>query len=110
MLRARRTWLVLGTLFLGLTFPAAAETYIDEDAQLIVSVYNDAGVSSAELAEAEKEAARIFGHAGIDLVWAAVVLRDTRRPGHPRPGGRGKLARFGVARSSVTQNCRASPD
>ena len=70
MLRARRTWLVLGTLFLGLTFPAAAETYIDEDAQLIVSVYNDAGVSSAELAEAEKEAARIFGHAGIDLVWA----------------------------------------
>ncbi len=70
MLRARRTWLVLGTFFLWITFPAAAETYIDENPQLVVSVYNDAGISSAELAEAEKEAARIFGHAGIDLVWA----------------------------------------
>ena len=69
MLRARRTWLVLGTFFLGHTFPAAAESYTDENPQLVVSVYNDAGASSAEMAQAEQEAAKIFGHAGIDLLW-----------------------------------------
>jgi hypothetical protein len=77
VLRARRTWLVLGTFFLGLTFPAAAENYTDENPQLVVSVYNDAGISSTELAEAEKEAARIFGHAGIDLLWVDCASSGT---------------------------------
>ena len=69
MLRARKTWLVLGTFFLWVTFPAGAETDSDEDALLFVSVYNDVGVSAAELAQTEQEATRIFADAGIDVRW-----------------------------------------
>jgi len=60
----------LGTFFLWLTFPAGVEAYSDGNAQVFVAVYNDAGVSAGELAQAERKGARIFAGAGIDVVWA----------------------------------------
>jgi hypothetical protein len=61
--------MLLGTFFLWLTFPAGVEAYSDGNAQVVVAVYNDAGVSAGELAQAERKGARIFAGAGIDVVW-----------------------------------------
>ena len=60
MLQFSKTCLLLVTFLLGFTFPAWPETYPDERPQVIVSVYNDAGVAATVLAEAERRAARIF--------------------------------------------------
>ncbi len=69
MLQFSKAYLLLGTFLLGVTFPAWPEAYPDGRPQVVVSVYNDAGVPATILAEAERRAARIFIEAGVDVVW-----------------------------------------
>ena len=69
MIHFSKTCLSLGTLLLALAFPAWAQTYPDNNPQVVVSVYNDAGVSSNVLAHAEENATRIFGRAGVWIAW-----------------------------------------
>ena len=69
MLQFWKTCLLLVTFPLGFTFPAWSNSYPHERPQVVVSVYDDAGVSATVLAEAERRAARIFGEAGVDVVW-----------------------------------------
>jgi len=64
-----KTCLLLVTFPLGFTFPAWPEAYPHERPQVFVSVYDDAGVSATVLIQAEQRAARIFGEAGVDVVW-----------------------------------------
>jgi len=64
-----KTCLLLVTFSLGFTFPAWTEGYPHERPQVVVSVYDDAGVSAAVLIQGERRAARIFGEAGVDVVW-----------------------------------------
>jgi len=64
-----KTYLLLGTVLLGVAFHASAQTYADNTPQVVVSVYNDAGVSANALAEAEEKAARIFARAGVRITW-----------------------------------------
>ena len=103
MLRARRTWVLLGTFLLWITFPAGAATDTDGNLQVVVSVYNDAGSSTTELAQAEQEAARIFDHAGIDVVWADC----TSSPTHAGPDA---LVRAGEQSSPVLASSSLSPE
>lgn len=69
MLQFSKACLLLVTFRLTIAFPAGAETRPDERPQLVVSVYNDAGVSAPVLLQAEQEAAKIFDRAGLDVVW-----------------------------------------
>ena len=69
MLEFSKACLFLVTFRLTIAFPAVAETHPDERPQLVVSVYNDAGVSAPVLLQAEQEAAKIFDRAGLDVVW-----------------------------------------
>jgi hypothetical protein len=62
--------LVLGTLLLALAFQGWAQNSTGENPQVIVSVYDDAGVLPTVLAQAERKAARIFERAGLDVLWA----------------------------------------
>ena len=69
MLQFSKARLLLVTFLLGFTFPAWTEAYPHEGSQVVVSVYDDAGVSAAVLIQAEQRAARIFDEAGVDVVW-----------------------------------------
>jgi hypothetical protein len=69
VLQVSKTCPLLSTLLLGFTFPVWAQTYLGENLQVLVSVYDDAGVPARVLAHAEKETAKIFDHAGVDVVW-----------------------------------------
>ena len=69
MLQFSKACLLLVTFLLGFTFPAWTEAYPHEGSQVVVSVYDDAGVSAAVLVQAEQRAARIFDEAGVDVVW-----------------------------------------
>jgi hypothetical protein len=69
VLQFSKACLLLVTFRLTIAFPAGAETRPDERPQLVVSVYNDAGVSAPVLLQAEQEAAKIFDRAGLDVVW-----------------------------------------
>ena len=69
MFHFSKTYLLLGTLLLGVAFHASAQTNADNTPQVVVSVYNDAGVSANALAEAEEKAARIFARAGVRITW-----------------------------------------
>jgi hypothetical protein len=60
---------LLGTLPLTFAFPVWGQIYAGNNPQVIVFVYDDAGVSAGTLARAEQKAARIFEHAGLDVVW-----------------------------------------
>jgi hypothetical protein len=60
---------LLGTFLLAFTFPAWPQSYPDERPQLIVSVYDDAGVPATVLTQAERQAAKIFDRAGMDVTW-----------------------------------------
>ena len=64
-----RACLLLVTLWLTIAFPVWAETRTDERPPLVVTVYNDAGVSATVLVQAEQEAAKIFDRAGLDVIW-----------------------------------------
>jgi hypothetical protein len=69
MLQISKACLLLVTFLATIAFPAGAEIHPDERPQLIVSVYNDAGVSATVLEQAEREAARIFDRAGLRVAW-----------------------------------------
>jgi hypothetical protein len=60
---------LLVTFLLAFTFPAWPQSYPDERPQLIVSVYDDAGVPATVLTQAERQAAKIFDRAGMDVTW-----------------------------------------
>lgn len=74
--RVRWTFLFLGTLLLAWVFPAWAQTY--DSPQVIVSVYDDAGVSERTLAQVEEKVARVFKSAGLDVVWKTCSSRSTK--------------------------------
>lgn len=69
MLQFSKACLLLVTFLSPIAFPAWTETFPDERPQVVVSVYNDAGVSATVLIQAEQEAAKIFDRAGLDVVW-----------------------------------------
>ena len=69
MLQFSKACLLLITVLWLIAFPAWVEAYADERPQMVVSVYNDADVSATVLEQAEQEAAKIFDHAGLDVVW-----------------------------------------
>jgi len=64
-----KTCLLLGTLLLAFAFPVWGQTYVGESPQVVVSVYDDAGVPARVLVQAEHKAARIFEHAGLHVIW-----------------------------------------
>lgn len=64
-----KTWLVVGTFLATLVFPAWARTNHREYSQLVVSVYDSVGIPRTALAEAEREAERIFKPAGVNVLW-----------------------------------------
>jgi hypothetical protein len=68
-----KTCLLLGTLLLGLAFPALAQTYPDNNPQVAVFVYNDTGVPANVLTQAEEKAARIFARAGVWITWKSCL-------------------------------------
>jgi hypothetical protein len=69
VLRVSKTCPLLGTLLLAFAFPVLAQTYAGDTPQVVVSVYDDAGVPAGVLVQAEQQAARIFDLAGVDIVW-----------------------------------------
>ena len=76
------------SLILSLSRPNSTLTYLAEEAEqnlkLTIRVYNLAQVSTAALARAEKEVARIFREVGVKTVWLDCPLSgvaDQRVPG-----------------------------
>jgi hypothetical protein len=67
MLPFPKTYLIIVTLLLTVTFHVWAENY--QRPKVVVSVYNDAEVSERALGHAEQTAAGIFNKAGIDILW-----------------------------------------
>jgi hypothetical protein len=63
------------TIFLGW---AAAADAVRPNPPFTVSVYNDAGVPAAVLERAEQEAASIFAHSGLQVVWLDCTPPGTR--------------------------------
>lgn len=76
MLQVGKTCLLLGTLILSFTFPSWSQAFTDARPQVVVSVYNDAGVPATVLAQAERQAARIFDRAGVEVIWANCSLPE----------------------------------
>jgi hypothetical protein len=62
-----KTCLLLGTLLVGFAFHAWPQSY--DTQQVIVSVYDDVGLSERTLAQTEQKAATVFEHAGLDVIW-----------------------------------------
>ena len=96
MFQVSRTCLLLGTLLLALSFPAWPQNpEADGNPQVIVSVYNDVGLSPEVLTQAEAEAGKIFAHAGLEVIWSnCVSSRDRVSPDTPVP------TRTGLANSA----------
>jgi len=70
VLQFSKACLLLVTFRLTIAFPAVAETHPDERPQLVVSVYNDAGVSAPVCCcRLSKKRQKIFDRAGLDVVW-----------------------------------------
>jgi hypothetical protein len=69
VVQVSRTCLLLGALLLAFAFPLWGQTYVGENPQVVVSVYDDAGVPAKVLVQAEHKAARIFEHAGLHVMW-----------------------------------------
>ena len=69
MRKFSKACLLLITFLCAIAFPARSETFPDERPQVVVSVYNDAGVAGTVMGQAEQQAAKIFGRAGVDVVW-----------------------------------------
>jgi hypothetical protein len=64
-----KTCLLLGTLPLLYAFPLRAQTGSGYNQQITVSVYDDVGISTSAMAQAEHKSARIFANAGLNVVW-----------------------------------------
>ena len=69
MLYLSKSFLLLGTFLALWLFPAWSQTVNNEKPSLVVSVYDDAGVRANVLAHAEREAAKIFNLAGVEVAW-----------------------------------------
>ena len=95
MLELSKTCLIfpalLGTFLLAFTFPAWSQSYPDERPQLIVSVYDDASVPATVLTQAERQAAKIFDRAGMDVTW----LNCSRSQGSPAEDDCNRFEWFG---------------
>ena len=82
MLRSVQTCCSLCTFFLLVAFPAWGEinsgTRTAEKPQVSVSVFNDAQVRAAVLAQAERQAGKIFGRAGLEVIWVNCLTREAR--------------------------------
>ena len=74
-----KTWLVLGTFLATLVFPAWARTNHGEYSQLVVSVYDSVGIPRTALAQAEREAEKIFKPAGVNVLWMNCPTAATRQ-------------------------------
>jgi hypothetical protein len=72
----------IGLLFVCLPGTARAERVVP---QVNVSVYNDAGVSSATLRRAQQQAGRILRMAGLNVAWIDSQSRNASR--HDQHGG-----------------------
>ncbi len=95
MLQSWKTCLLLVTFLLGFTFPAWPEAYPHERPQVIVSVYDDAGVSAHCVGRSGTESSQDFRRSRSRCRLEELSnIPNPRRPGRPRPGGRAKLARF----------------
>src|ERR1700704_1930064 len=91
MLNFSKPCLLLVTFLVMIAFPAAAETFPDERPQVIVSVYNDAGVSATVLQQAEQEAAKIFDRAGLHVAWQECSSNHVGLDALVRAGERGSF-------------------
>jgi hypothetical protein len=60
---------LLGTFTTGVVFPVWSQTYTTDSPHVVVSVYNDAGLSATLLAGAESKAAKIFERAEVEVTW-----------------------------------------
>ena len=69
MLCVSKTCLLLGTLLPLYAFPLRAQIDSGYNRQVTVSVYDDVGISTSALAQAEHKAAWIFANAGLNVVW-----------------------------------------
>jgi hypothetical protein len=75
----RRLILLLIVWFAALSTSSSARTpneTQDQPRHLQVSLFNDAGVDSATLAEAQSRASAIFSHSGIEVDWLVCVPAD----------------------------------
>ena len=70
MLQVCKTCLLLATFPLFFAFQARSQTHPSENPQVVVSVYNQAGVSAMVLVQAEREAAKIFKRTGLNVIWS----------------------------------------
>ena len=79
MFQVAKTCLLLGTLLLSLSFPAWPQNSDAEgNPQVIVSVYNDAGVSPDVLIQADAKAAKIFAQPDYRLSGQTACPPETR--------------------------------
>lgn len=89
MLRLAKKVLISGTLLMALSFPLYCQTEAispgsgyGENSQgsvaVHVSVYDDAGVPPAVLAQAEREAGTIYARAGLEVIWANCATKTHR--------------------------------
>jgi hypothetical protein len=81
VLQIPKTCLLSVTFLLSVAFPAWPEIHPDERPQVVVSVFNNAGVAPTVLAQAEREASEIFYQAGVDVVWAYCKAQEVRSTG-----------------------------
>lgn len=89
MLRFAKKGLISGTLLMALSFPLCSQTEgfslgndggenSQSSVAVYVSVYDDAGVPAPVLAQAEREAGKIYDRAGLNLIWANCPTRNHR--------------------------------
>ena len=71
MLRARTFLVFLGLL--GSSFYASAQKGISGNPQLVVCVYNDAGIPAPVIERAQREVAKIFRSAGLPIEWSSAA-------------------------------------
>jgi hypothetical protein len=102
VLQFSETCLLLVTFLLGFTFPAWSESYPDGKPQVVVSVYDDAGVAATVLTEAERKAARIFQEAGVQVIWAYGPTNHVGPDTLVRAGERSSPGFWGVDQPNTT--------
>jgi hypothetical protein len=100
----------LGIILVGALIPTAASgTQNPGRFQLSVSVYDYAGLEPETLADAEQEAARIFNHSGLEVIWLhrfPVKEQPGSRPGSAAAAPAGTPALRFVRKLSVAQSVR----
>jgi hypothetical protein len=112
MLQASKTCLVVSTLITALAFPAEAQSdpgdnppaAVSVAASVHVSVYDDAGVPTRVLDQAEHEAAKIFANAGVEVAWNnCSTSRNHLDPDALIPAAKQRLPGSGFENSAYLQ-------